>query len=1062
MSWTSSGFEVVPRSQWPPRASVTSCANCGKAFGLFRSGEHCNACGKVFCTSGCLDNDMVLPGQPGSAPVPVCDTCAMAIHRMHEDSEQAVHRCHILEDLLNEQTLQSERMQIESRALKEENEKLTQENSRLQSVVKQLELEKEVLAAQASLAAGAASPAVSPTTTGGGIALPTSSGSPASQGLNEPGSSGDHQALEKRKKQLDAREATLQTALKKVSADAAKLVSQRNALQEQEKQLKAVLTKEWSTAFEGQRSGYERLFLEERSALGEAVSSWLAEAEKRDLEGAASGGSSREAAAEAALQALREEKEKEMADLIRQHAEEVALVREAAKDVERRQEEELHALRAAAESVLVAPPVTELNELKEQLLTERKRWEDDKLILQSTIQALKRAQGEFQQEPTDMITEHERTVTTLQARVKELEADSQRQGEQRASEKAEQQAALTQAQAELLRAREQAAALQQANQDLAQQYEEHVRRLQEQLASRPHSDTPQAAGAPAPTASAPSAAGEHERVLAELVREHEGKVEALQRGFAAEKKRLEDTITELRTAHSRSSSMEGTMRELRDADLHVACHAEKEAALQELREAQAEELYALQQLLQTIQTESVAKLRRLQGLLDTAKAEKSAMEKAAEETTAEAAAEQKRAIDSALRDAREAWEREEAARVAEAEKAQTAEKDAALARQQDAQRADQAVRDALEEKITRGEEARGLLEQQLAETQAALQRSRSDVGGIASHVLSMAKADHTSLLQLHEHGLARCAAHLSALQRAAASVAADSKGEAESRQLLQRQLNAAKREAKSHETKVSEQSVELLQVKRQLTALTTELAQTKEKLKKTQRTLASNEKAAAAVRASFCAISAPSVASSSSVVAPPAPLSALPEHTLTWTACRLGLMTDYVERVICETAERGLLGLIESSAAAMQAELERRREVSRRNAIALENTTSTIRTLQEDLRQRATELQVRESSVAQRDTRLYEREERLQHRKQRMLSICKSLALVAKKVREKELASQKLVANADGMDGAGVVGSAALFAMAADRTGTAFSEDSVDEIQRDLSLTAERLNTSSS
>ncbi|CAD2220604.1 hypothetical protein AGDE_15980 [Angomonas deanei] len=63
------------------------------------------------------------------------------------------------------------------------------------------------------------------------------------------------------------REATLKEALKKVSNDAAKIVSQRNALLEREQAMQETLTTDFLKFFEKERDRMEKMFFVELSSM---------------------------------------------------------------------------------------------------------------------------------------------------------------------------------------------------------------------------------------------------------------------------------------------------------------------------------------------------------------------------------------------------------------------------------------------------------------------------------------------------------------------------------------------------------------------------------------------------------------------------------------------------------------------------------------------------------------------------------------------------------------------------------------------------------------------------
>ncbi|KAG5484832.1 hypothetical protein LSCM4_07602 [Leishmania orientalis] len=271
------GFQAVPQNQWPAPSSARKCARCGKLFGLFQAAENCQGCGSV-CCPGCLAEHLVLPGQPGSQPVPVCTACSKAIKRTLEEAEMAVHRCHLLEEMLNEQATQAEKLRHDLREQQEENKLLMHEKESLKATIARMEIEAEVAAVK--LATAAAATTVSAATPAHSPAVPPSKAD-AEMHLNAGTSAQSVAAIEetlnKKKRQLDVREATLKDALKKVSADAAKIADQRTALLEQEKLMTAQLAAQFTSLFEEERQRLEDMCADAVTDVQSRFMEWIAQ-----------------------------------------------------------------------------------------------------------------------------------------------------------------------------------------------------------------------------------------------------------------------------------------------------------------------------------------------------------------------------------------------------------------------------------------------------------------------------------------------------------------------------------------------------------------------------------------------------------------------------------------------------------------------------------------------------------------------------------------------------------------------------------------------------------------
>ncbi|CAJ1019171.1 hypothetical protein Q4I30_001844 [Leishmania utingensis] len=200
--------------------------------------------------------------------------CSKAIKRLLEEAEMAVHRCRLLEEMLNEQAMQGEKLRTDLHEQQEENKLLTHEKESLKATIARMEIEAEVAAA------AAAARTVNPVTPGHTPAS-TPSKANAEVHVNASASAESVAAVEemlsKKKRQLDVREATLKDALKKVSADAAKVADQRAALQEQEKRMTAQLTAQLTSLFEEERQRLEDICADAVTDMQNTYREWIAQ-----------------------------------------------------------------------------------------------------------------------------------------------------------------------------------------------------------------------------------------------------------------------------------------------------------------------------------------------------------------------------------------------------------------------------------------------------------------------------------------------------------------------------------------------------------------------------------------------------------------------------------------------------------------------------------------------------------------------------------------------------------------------------------------------------------------
>ncbi|CUG91373.1 Hypothetical protein, putative, partial [Bodo saltans] len=222
------GFSPVPQSQWPDASKAKNCQMdaCRKSFGLMGKGSNCYGCGRV-CCSACLSQSMVIPGFVTSPSRPVCSYCAVAIAQAWEEQSNAAMRCRVLQHILTEQTSQLEELTQKSSSLRDENEALL-------GVKRKLEVDIELLKMESSTSMRSHNNEASPPQLQRSASMITKFASPTTTTGSSVDASASPQDLAKKKTQLDIREASLNEAKKKIAADNAKLVKERERVAEEE------------------------------------------------------------------------------------------------------------------------------------------------------------------------------------------------------------------------------------------------------------------------------------------------------------------------------------------------------------------------------------------------------------------------------------------------------------------------------------------------------------------------------------------------------------------------------------------------------------------------------------------------------------------------------------------------------------------------------------------------------------------------------------------------------------------------------------------------------------
>ena len=993
-------FKAVPQSHWPLASSAHKCVLCGKSFGLFQVAENCRGCGRVCCSS-CLAERLVLPGQPGTAPVPVCSTCAKSISRTYEEAEMAMQRCQLLEEILNEQALQAEKLRSDLREQQEENKLLHHEKERLKATIARMEIEAEVAAAQAEAAATAAA-AASPVT----AASPTIATSPAASpaksdtegnafddgcAATEEGLAAMEERLNKKKRQLDLREATLKDALKKVSADAAKNADQRVTLQEREKQLTAFLTGKFTALFEEERQRMEDLCTEAVTDVQNQYVAWVGQ----EQDGA---------------QERRRKYEQLMEERQRRVAAELAEVRASRDALQRQlesQKESMESLQAEKQSAAAAAAAQQAGEAASQELaqaaaaaTQRaEAAEEEVRRMQSELDATKALYAEETQTRETAFAAYEAEQRQAQQRLEDFMCSFRAQ---QTEAEAEREAAV-------------AAAVEAGEQRAAERYAQALAAQQSRLEAKATADV---------EAAVQQADRQHAAALESREKQHEAEIAELTTAAAAQQRQLDEMKATQPEKAGVTPACDGTgptltadkiQKEKESAAAAAvvrlnADHARKAEEWESLRvqlEAQVSE--AERQLEKAVKDGAAAIASAAQqhaaALADLEakhQREKDAWEKKMEEVRRVQAQQEED-----LHSQDKSWKEEKAAlqkACKELEAKLEARKSAAWQLQQQLRDCKQQLADTQAEHQKKAEMEESV---SVAQSRAATALQRS-----AAAVVREVQQTEQRMLAEHNTAVTQLRSGLQEATRAAASASSQREKKArESVKQLQAQVISLKHEKeeaqqqlKAEQEKRSSAEVKHDELKAMLRALQNTEVQQRQAMTDLQATCHSlvdelqRSKAENAAQAA-AASSAASLPDSSSCGLDSGVH--LVEMQQRWVQHQTHTEALYVMALIT-VLQREWSAAMDTAAARLVGEAERQRQMRARNAKALENTTSTIREVQEDLRARAQGLLERQAVVE-------EQEHRLAEKKKRIDGVSRDLYAVAKQLRKAHLNSADCV-----------------------------------------------------
>ena len=222
-------FVAVVPAKWPDKNGVKACQSCGKSFGVFDKKGNCYGCGKVCCVQ-CTAVQIQIPQYP-DGPKAACGTCMTVNDNVRRQQENAIERCTILSDTVDEQSRMLSSLQEKAEGMRSENEKMLAVHSQLNEEIKRLQQSLQV----ARMAAAVVSePAASPS-------RQKDSPPPASAESKEVDAKvAKLEVLEadvdKKLKLLEGKEAAVTEARKKNTSDAVKLNQQREAIQALDRQ----------------------------------------------------------------------------------------------------------------------------------------------------------------------------------------------------------------------------------------------------------------------------------------------------------------------------------------------------------------------------------------------------------------------------------------------------------------------------------------------------------------------------------------------------------------------------------------------------------------------------------------------------------------------------------------------------------------------------------------------------------------------------------------------------------------------------------------------------------
>ncbi|KPA75828.1 hypothetical protein ABB37_08343 [Leptomonas pyrrhocoris] len=986
-------FQAVPQSHWPLTSSAHKCVVCGKTFGLFQTAENCRGCGRVCCSS-CLSDHLVLPGQPGTAPVPVCQICADSITRTYEEAEMTMQRCQLLEEIVNEQALQAEKTRSDLREQQEENKLLRHEKEQLKATIARMEIEAEVAAAKVEATTRATAASTPPA-----VASPTASPVKPDSDTNALGdgalSEGSLAAMEeklnKKKRQLDMREATLKDALKKVSADAAKNADQRAALQEQEKQLTALVTSKFTALFEEERQRLEDMSTDAVTDMQNQFVAWVGQQQDGVIE--------RRRKYE---QLMEERQHRTAAELVEMRTSRDALQRQLelqTREIEKLQAEARNA--AAAHSMLVGAAAQQQQEQQQQQEDRTEQQELNQGAIAATRRAEK-AEGEVHRLQAEL--DSTKALYTEETQAREIASAAYQSEQRQAQQRLE---ALTQgfrAQQEEAKA-DRDAAVAAARQAAAEHHAQELAAQQERLEAKAAADV--------------EAAVQRER------RQHAAAMERDNAQHGAEKEALENTVKELERRLQEAVMAEEQQPldappkpTVEEAEQKEEAAAAALAHLQELHLHEAAAWAASQNQLE-------ARLREAESQReDTLKDSAAAFARAAQEhaaTVAELTAEHQRE--------KAAWE----TKTTQLKRAQAQQEDG-LQRQDKTWREEKAALlktcNDLEARLETRKKAAWQLQQQLrdckqqlselqaqyqkkateeetatvAQSRAAttLQRSAAALVKEVQQAQQRVLTEHTAAVthirsELQETAKAASAASSQKKTREAVKqLASQVASVKEEKEEVQQQLKAEQERRSNAEAKLEKLKASLYSMQ----STEQQQRQTMAELQEKYHHVADELEAVKAAKATQAALSESPSPSPSRSLENETHLLGVQQHWVQQQAHVEGLYAMALTTVLQHEWSAAMDVVVEHLAS----EAWKQRQMRARNATALENTTSTIREVQEDLR-------VRAQALVQRQTEVEEQERRIAEKKKRVDAVCRDLYAVAKELRTKHL---------DGTDCAGV------------------------------------------
>ncbi|KPI86358.1 hypothetical protein ABL78_4584 [Leptomonas seymouri] len=935
-------FTAVPQSHWTLASSATKCIVCGKAFGLFHVAENCQGCGRV-CCSNCLSDHVVLPGQPGTAPVPVCPICAKSIARTHEVAEMATERCRLLEEIINELALQAEKTRSDLREQQEENKLLQHEKERLKATITRMEIEAEVAVAKAqttSAAVTTAAPPVAASSPKTSTSLTASPVMPDSEANTLSGGAPSEESiavmeekLNRKKRQLDMREATLKEALKKVSADATKNADQRAALQEQEKQLAAVVTARFMAVFEEERQRLEDVCADTMTDMQNTFAAWMGQQQDDALES-------------------RHKYEQLMEERQQRAAAELAEMRASRATLQHQLESQqllIDQLQAEALSA-VATQAAQVGGATQQ---QQQQWEEaeGRKMEKAAAAAIQRAE------------KAEEELCRLQAQLDSIKALYEEERHARAQQE----------QAEAARAVAAAAAVEAAEQKAAERHAQELAELQERL---------EAEAAANVEAALRRAAQQHAAAMESANAQHEGEEEAL--------KTTEEMESQLPAIVDAERQQQ--QRQQQQLDASSARHSAKTEEREENTAAEA-----LAQLKAAHEREGAAwEATRLELEAQLREAENQREKTQVEHAAALASAAQEYA--AAVASLAATYQDEKEAQGANSKQPRRTQVHAdeglqkrlpACTEEKSAAQLQQQLRNCRQQLADL--QAQHQMKTEVGTATAAQSRAAVALQRCAATFVKEVQRVHQRMLMEHTAAVSEMRSGLQEAAKAASATSSQREKKArETVKRLQAQVVSVQQEKEEVQQK-----------------LKAEKEKFKASLQSLQETGQQQQRAMAALQAKYQRVMDQYEAQKAEVATQAALKEAFSPHASASleSAAQLFEAQQRLVQQWAELAGRYAIAFIsilqqewltvaDAAVERLAAEAEVQRQMRTRSTKALENTTSTIKEVQEDLRERTQALVERQAAVE-------ERERRVAVKKARIDTVCRDLYAVAKQLREK-------------------------------------------------------------